>query len=166
MTALVPAQSCGYQVFLSDLGIFSFLVGVIAELLGFVSIFVSFWTQLQTNLSVQFVGVPNAIVFLLTNFFNFVAPASVVNYINITALLDPLVGLLFAIPVGELNNLFGYFVSGIGLIGILLALLPTFPMEFNEIITALGFDLEEYFRSYGCHYNVLQNHYATHVFRL
>jgi len=152
VSKLSPQQNseCGYSLFLADTGVLSYMLGAAGESLSLFALGVSIFNQAQTYLSTYFVGIPNSVVLLYMLLFRAVVPDIVLNYINNSSLLDTLVNLLVAIPLGDFGNFLGGVTSVLGISSILIATITTFPEEFNQILAQLEIDPAPYFASYGC----------------
>lgn len=99
--------SCsGFDNLIGDLGVVSYGLGLVGTLLGVFTLLVSLVTQTQTILSTFMVGLPSSWI-TLDQFYGSLwgIPSDVQNLIGLFGLLDTIINLTFATPVGNFVNL-------------------------------------------------------------
>jgi len=121
------STECGYQVFLTDLGRWSYIFGLIRETISLASFFLSLLSQLRAE----------QISFEINNKVHHDSGTKHTHIQN-------------TIYSNDFNNVLSLIGDTFGTLSIALATLPTFPDASNHIFTKLGINLENLFAFYKC----------------
>jgi hypothetical protein len=113
----------GFDRLVLDVGILSLVLGAFAAILGLMAINLSYFTQIQTNVSAYLVGLPSTFLTLLGP----AAPQSLITLWSYISMFDVLSVLHFFGPLGDFINMVDTLANGIGILSLFVSIFSTVP---------------------------------------
>jgi len=149
---VIRKSNCGYTLFLSDLYVASYISGVVGEGIRLFSLLLSsvhesspepYFNSIELSIS-------NRISLAIKQLIIIFIPRFILKKLHEPSLLVTFLQLFFAIPLRSFTNFLFTIGTGLGILSIILATLPTFPDSFDKFFHTFGIDPEIYAASYRC----------------
>lgn len=146
-------QECkGYDNFIVDIGIVSFILGGFSSLIGIYTLVLSLIEQFISYISQYYVSVPAIFFLVFPNITSSQPLLSQLSMVNTNlGMLDTIVNSIIGLPLNDHINFASAFDEVLGLISLCIGTWSTFPDVFEELLDNLfGVKVHKVFEGYGC----------------